>query len=351
MIKTAEPLILAVETSCDDTAAAVVHGNAVLSNVIASQTVHNDWGGIVPEIASREHVKAIGHVVDKALRDAEVTPSELDALAVTYGPGLAGSLLVGTQFVKGLGLSLNKPIYPIHHIEAHVYSSYLEEPTLPMPSMCLIVSGGHTALFHVESWTAHTIVGSTRDDAAGEAFDKVAKMLGLGYPGGPHIDRLSKIGNATAFDFPRGLRHDEGFEFSFSGLKTAVRRTITAHTTIEMGHGVDRVTQPLASTVVADIAASVQRAIVDVLVEKTTAAAAFYNVQTVCIAGGVSANSGLRERLTDECSKRGWQFVAPRMSYCVDNAAMIGFVAAQRMQAGHPPQEEFSVDPRPMRSR
>lgn len=335
-------VLLAIETSCDDTAAAVIVNGAVASNIIASQGIHNEWGGIVPELASREHIKAIGWVVKGALAEAQVTFNDLTAIAVTNGPGLPGSLLVGAQYAKGLGRRLGIPVIPVQHIEAHVFSTYLEEPQLPFPSICLVVSGGHTALFLVESWHSYSMIGSTRDDAAGEAFDKVAKLLGLGYPGGPLIDKLARQGQPTAFAFPRALMHDQGFDFSFSGLKTAVRRAYTA---------AKESVNTEEPTLLANIAASAQQAIVDALVHKTIQAAEHYGVSAISIAGGVSANSSLRSTLLAACEQRGWKFVAPRMEYCIDNAAMIGHVASMMLNHGLSAPTQFTIAPRAMRAR
>lgn len=308
-------LVLAIETSCDDTAAAVVRDNEVLSNVISSQDIHNHYGGIVPELASREHVRGISQIVDTALSEAGVELANINCIAVTNGPGLAGSLLVGTHFAKGLALRFNKPIIPINHIEAHVYSGYLENPSLEFPSVCLVVSGGHTSIFLVASPTQYSVLGSTKDDAAGEAFDKIAKLVGLGYPGGPHVDRLSAQGDNTRFEFPRGLINEQKYDFSFSGLKTAVRREV------------ERLKSVNSEVPINHICASAQTAIVDVLVAKTIKAAINNNVKAIVIAGGVSANSELRLRMASECESRGLTFVAPGIGYCVDNAAMIAFVA------------------------
>lgn len=318
-----EPLILAIETSCDDTAASVLRGLDVLSNVISSQDIHDHYGGIVPELASREHVKGIAPIVLAALQEAGCTTSDLDAIAVTYGPGLPGSLIVGSHFAKGLAMRLGIPIFPVHHIEAHLYSGHLEDPTLEFPALCLVVSGGHTSIVLLRSLHSFEVLGSTRDDAAGEAFDKVAKLVGLGYPGGPHVDRLAKDGNPRAIEFPRGLMHDGTFNFSFSGLKTSVRYYLRDH----------------PDAPIHDVCASVQRAIVDVLVSKTLKAALEHDVRAIVVAGGVSANSELRARFAEECTKRHMRFVAPRSAYCVDNAAMIGFVAAHRYREGHRPMD------------
>lgn len=332
--------ILAIETSCDDTAAAVVQDGRVLSNIISSQGIHDTYGGIVPELASREHVKAIGPITSVALHEAGVPVDRVDAIAVTYGPGLAGSLVVGLQFAKGLAMRFAKPLIPIHHIEAHVYSGFMERADLTFPAIVLVVSGGHTALFHVTSYHDYTVIGSTRDDAAGEAFDKIAKMLGLGYPGGPHVDRHAALGNGEVYTFPRGLMHDGTYTFSFSGLKTSVRYFLRDH--------------PIADedgAALADVCASVQRAIVDVLVHKTMAAASAFNVRSVVIAGGVSANSELRRRMQHACDQGGRVFAAPDLRYSVDNAAMIGFLAERRLpgadlHAGL----DISVEPNAIRS-
>ncbi|MBK6292306.1 MAG: tRNA (adenosine(37)-N6)-threonylcarbamoyltransferase complex transferase subunit TsaD [Ignavibacteria bacterium] len=336
--------ILAIETSCDDTAAAVVRDGAVLSNIISSQDIHDHYGGIVPELASREHVKGIAPIVHAAMQEAKVDIDAVDAIAVTYGPGLAGSLLVGCHFAKGLAMRHAKPLYPIHHIEAHLYSGYLEDPTLPYPSICLVVSGGHTSIFHVTGPTSYSVMGSTKDDAAGEAFDKIAKLVGLGYPGGPHVDRLARTGNSAAFDLPRGLIHEPTYDFSFSGLKTAVRREV------------EKMRSKGTELPIEDLCASAQTAIVDVLVSKTMRAADDLKVNAVVIAGGVSANSELRSRMSAAAEQRGIAFVAPRLGYCVDNAAMIAFVAQMRIKSGMTEGlgeqiPSFSIEPRPMRSR
>jgi len=328
--------ILAIETSCDDTSVAVVRDQQVLSNVISSQPIHNDWGGIVPELASREHVRAIGPITRAALAQAGVSIDDVQAIAVTSGPGLPGSLLVGTHMAKGLALRFNLPVYPVHHIEAHVYSGYLENTDLLFPSITLVVSGGHTSIFLVRSYEHYEILGSTRDDAAGEAFDKISKMLGLGYPGGPHIDRLARAGDPEAIAFPRGLLRDDSFDFSFSGLKTAVRYYLR-----DAGEAAR----------IEDVCASAQRAIVEVLVTKTMQAADLHGVRAVSIAGGVSANSELRATMQSECDRRGLAFVAPRMDYCVDNAAMIGFLAAARAGAAAPSALDFTVNPKALRAK
>jgi len=331
--------ILAIETSCDDTASAVLVDGHVRSNVISSQAVHDLYGGIVPELASREHVRLISQIVDAAISKAGIALSDIDAIAVTNGPGLAGSLLVGCHYAKGLALALGVPLYPIHHIEAHVYSGYLEDPSLTYPSIALVVSGGHTSIFLLEGPTEYRILGSTTDDAAGEAFDKIAKMMGLGYPGGPAIDRHAQAGNAEAFAFPRGRMQEDSYDFSFSGLKTAVRRVV------------DRITGSGEPLPIDDLCASAQRAIVDVLVRKTMRAARENNVATVAIAGGVSANSELRQSMQTRCLEAGITFIAPRMQYCVDNAAMIAHVAQMRVAHGVAASMDFAIEPKAIRSR
>ncbi|MCX6139670.1 MAG: tRNA (adenosine(37)-N6)-threonylcarbamoyltransferase complex transferase subunit TsaD [Candidatus Kapabacteria bacterium] len=333
--------ILAIETSCDDTAAAVVKDGRVLSNIISSQDIHDHYGGIVPELASREHVKGISHIVSAALTTATVTMEDVDAIAVTYGPGLAGSLLVGSHFAKGLALRHAKPLIPVHHIEAHLYSGYLEVPTLTYPSICLVVSGGHTSIFHVVDVNTYSVLGSTKDDAAGEAFDKIAKLLGLGYPGGPHVDRLSLLGDPKAFDLPRGLYHEKSYDFSFSGLKTAVRREV------------EKLREKGLTLPVNDLCASAQSAIVDVLVSKTLRAVDDLGIRAVVIAGGVSANTELRSRMQEEAQKRGIVFVAPRMDYCVDNAAMIASIAQLRFDPKRrslATDIDFEISPRALRA-
>ena len=332
--------ILAIETSCDDTAAAVLVDGHIRSNIISSQAIHDLYGGIVPELASREHMRLIAQIVDSALSKADVVLAAIDAIAVANGPGLAGSLLVGSQYAKGLALALKIPVYPVHHIEAHLYSGYLEEPTLPYPSISLVVSGGHTSIFRVDSPDAFSVLGSTTDDAAGEAFDKIAKMLGLGYPGGPAIDKHAAAGNRNAYSFPRGRISEDSYDFSFSGLKTAVRREVDR--LVALG-------EPLP---IDDLCASAQAAIVDILVAKTIRAATASAVAAVTISGGVSANTELRSRMADQCAARGLTFVAPRMQYCVDNAAMIASVAAMRIASGSAaPSIHFPIEPKAIRAR
>jgi len=310
-------LILAIESSCDETAAAVVkNGREVLSNIISSQIeLHKLYGGVVPEIASRKHIEKINQVIEEALSTAGVTLQEIDAIGVTYGPGLVGALLVGVAEAKAIAYACKKPLVGVHHIEGHVSANYIENKELEPPFLCLIVSGGHTHLVLVKGYGEYEIIGRTRDDAAGEAFDKVARAIGLGYPGGPKIDKLSKEGNKAAISFPRG--HIEGFpyDFSFSGLKSAVLNYINS---CEMkGIEVNR----------ADIAASFQEAVIDVLVTKTMMAAKNYGMKQVAIAGGVAANSSLREAMKEACKKNDLILYHPSPIFCTDNAAMIGVAA------------------------
>lgn len=313
--------ILAIESSCDETSAAVIDKSQVLSNVISSQHFHTKYGGVVPELASRSHLKTISEITKDALSQSNSEISSLDALAVTSQPGLIGSLIVGSNYAKGLSLKYGLPLIPVNHIEGHLYSGCLQDETLKFPFICLVVSGGHTALFYVTSYNDYEIIGLTKDDAAGEAFDKIAKLLDLGYPGGPVIDKLAKKGNPNAYDFPRPMMTDSNFNFSFSGLKTAVRYFIRR----EFPEGV-----PEEKSY--DIAASVQEAIVDVLVAKTIRAAKKMKVDSVVVAGGVSANSRLRARLKERAEKFRMRFVAPDMEYCMDNAAMIGFLAEKKFE-------------------
>ena len=304
--------ILGVESSCDDTSAAVVkNGRQVLSNVINSQIpIHQKYGGVVPEIASRSHVEALLPVIDEAIKASGVAKKDLSAVAVTYGPGLVGSLLVGLSGAKSLAWSLDLPLVGVNHLEGHVYGNFLSHPDLEPPFLALVVSGGHTSLLAVSDYETFRTIGQTRDDAAGEAFDKVARVMGLPYPGGPEIDRLAKTGNPNLIAFPRALA-SAPYDFSFSGLKSAVINYL--HHDRQTGHETSQV----------DVAASFQAAVVDVLVEKTIRAACDYNFQTIVIAGGVSANSALREALRKETERHGMRLAYPSPVFCTDNAAMI----------------------------
>ncbi|MGA9119367.1 MAG: tRNA (adenosine(37)-N6)-threonylcarbamoyltransferase complex transferase subunit TsaD [Bacteroidota bacterium] len=314
--------VLGIETSCDETSAAVVVDGAVRSNVISSQLIHAKYGGVVPELASRAHQRLIVQVVGEALESAGLGKRDVDLVAATYGPGLAGALLVGLSFAKGLAYSLGVPFLGVNHIEGHLYSNFLRPGGLKFPFLSLIVSGGHTMLVLVRAPFEHQVLGQTRDDAAGEAFDKVAKMLGLGYPGGPIIDRLAKSGNPRAIAFPRSMLEPGSSDFSFSGVKTAVLYHLR-DLGVEAGQPA---VEKLGQTAVDDICASFQEAVVDVLAKKTLAAAENLKVKAVTVAGGVSANSALRDRLKSEAEYRGMDFFYPAMEYCMDNGAMIAYV-------------------------
>lgn len=309
-----DKLILAIESSCDETAAAVVkNGREVLSNIISSQIdLHTLYGGVVPEIASRKHTEAINQVVDQALKTANVTLKDIDAIAVTYGPGLVGALLVGVSFAKALSFASGIPLVGVHHIEGHISANYIENKELEPPFVCLVVSGGHSHLVKVMDYGKYEILGRTRDDAAGEAFDKVARAIGLGYPGGPKVDKVSYEGNPEAVKFPRAKVEGSVYDFSFSGLKSAVLNYLNQ---CEMKG--EKIIQ-------ADVAASFQKAVVDVLVEHSMTAVKESGMKKFAIAGGVASNSHLRKALEEACAKEGVSFYRPSPVLCTDNAAMIG---------------------------
>ena len=309
--------ILAIESSCDETAAAVVQdGRKVLSNIISSQIeIHKLYGGVVPEIASRKHIEKVIQVVDEALKEASLTMDEIDAVAVTYGPGLVGALLVGVSAAKSIAFAHNKPLIGVHHIEGHISANYIENQELEPPFLCLVVSGGHTNLVIVKDYGEYEVLGKTRDDAAGEAFDKVARAIGLGYPGGPKIQKISEEGNKDAIAFPRAKVADSPFDFSFSGLKSSVLNYINS---CEMkGEEINK----------ADIAASFQEAVVDVLVSHTIEGAKQLGFKKIAMAGGVASNIALREEMKEACERRGFKFYYPSPILCTDNAAMIGAAA------------------------
>lgn len=314
---TEEILILGIETSCDETAAAVVkNGREVLSNIISSQIdLHKLYGGVVPEIASRKHIEKINQVIEEALAQGNVTLQDIDAIGVTYGPGLVGALLVGVAQAKAISFATGKPLVGVHHIEGHISANYIENKELEPPFLCLVVSGGHTHLVLVKAYGEYEIIGRTRDDAAGEAFDKVARAIGLGYPGGPKIDKLAREGKRDAIIFPRAHIEDAPYDFSFSGLKSAVLNYIN---TCEMKH------EELNR---ADVAASFQEAVIDVLVTKTVMAASKYGVDKLAIAGGVAANTSLREAMEKACKEKDIHFYYPSPVFCTDNAVMIGAAA------------------------
>ncbi|MCH5254520.1 MAG: tRNA (adenosine(37)-N6)-threonylcarbamoyltransferase complex transferase subunit TsaD [Lachnospiraceae bacterium] len=307
-------LILAIESSCDETAAAVVkNGREVLSNIISSQiALHTVYGGVVPEIASRKHIEKIDQVIREALTEAKVTLHDITAIAVTYGPGLVGALLVGVSMAKAISLASGIPLVGVHHIEGHISANYIEHKELEPPFISLVVSGGHSHLVTVKDYGEYEILGRTRDDAAGEAFDKIARAIGLGYPGGPKIDAVSKEGNAQAIHFPRAKVVGSDYDFSFSGLKSAVLNYLNS---CEM-KGL-----PICQ---ADVAASFQKAVVDVLLEHSMQAVEKYGLRKFAIAGGVASNTSLREAFVEECAVRNVAFYCPSPVYCTDNAAMIG---------------------------
>ena len=310
-------LILAIESSCDETAAAVVkNGREVLSNVISSQIeLHKLYGGVVPEIASRKHIEKINQVIEQALTDANVTLDDLDAVGVTYGPGLVGALLVGVAEAKAIAYAKQLPLVGVHHIEGHISANYIENKELEPPFLCLVVSGGHTHLVCVKDYGTYEVIGRTRDDAAGEAFDKVARAIGLGYPGGPKIDKLSKEGNPDAIVFPKAHIEDAPYDFSFSGVKSSVLNYI---------NGCKMKGETYSQ---ADIAASFQKAVVDVLVGNAMRAAKEYGFSKLAIAGGVASNSGLRAAMQEACVANQIAFYHPSPVFCTDNAAMIGVAA------------------------
>ena len=320
--------ILGIESSCDDTSAAVLRDNVLLSNVIASQEVHRKYGGVIPELASRAHQQNIVPVVDTALREAGIDISQVDAIAFTRGPGLLGSLLVGVSFAKGLSVAHNIPMVEVNHLQGHILSHFIDLPDrqLPHPDfpfLCLLVSGGHSQIVKVSSPLEMEIIGTTIDDAAGEAFDKCAKVMGLPYPGGPVIDRLAKEGDAGAFKFAKP--HVDGFDYSFSGLKTSFLYTLRDAVAQEPG---------FVENHKADLCASLQRTIVDILLDKLVKASKATGIKDIAIAGGVSANSGLRNGIVDEGRRRGWRTFLPEFKFTTDNAAMIAVSGYYRYRDG-----------------
>ncbi len=312
-----DTLILGIESSCDETAAAVIkNGRHIMSNIISTQVdLHKKYGGVVPEIASRKHVELIIPVINQALEEADVTLSDIDAIGVTYGPGLVGALLVGLTAGKAIAYTAKKPLIGVHHIEGHIAANYLQYPDLEPPFICLVASGGHSHIVHVKDYREFEILGQTRDDAAGEAFDKISRAIGLGYPGGPLIDKYAQKGNSKAISFPRVYFDDGTLDFSFSGLKTAVLNYL------------NRMEQTGEEINIPDIAASFQQAVVDVLVKNTIAAAKVNNIKKIALAGGVAANSQLRHDMKEIAEKQGIEVMYPGLILCTDNAAMIGCAA------------------------
>jgi N6-L-threonylcarbamoyladenine synthase len=379
--------VLAIETSCDETSAAVVEDrHRVLSNVVASQVeVHRRYGGVVPELASRCHIEAVDPTVRTALREADCALREMDAVAVTYGPGLVGSLLVGLSFAKALAFSLEKPLVGVNHLEGHIRSAFLEAPDIAFPAVALVVSGGHTALYHLPAEGRYRLLARTRDDAAGEAFDKVAKLVGLGYPGGPVIDRLAPTGDERRFLFPLPRMADGSMDFSFSGLKTAALRFAQSEGLVagwpghpevadqrgaqgspqggqslseasppqspQGGQSLSEASPPQSPPdgevppLVRDLCASFQRAAVRLLVERTVRAARQEGVRSVILAGGVACNSRLRADLASACAETGWALKVPRPVYCTDNAAMIAAAAFLPLERGESSPLDLNADP------
>lgn len=323
-MKNNKTIILAIESSCDETSVAVMaDGREILSNIISSQIeIHKLYGGVVPEIASRHHLENINAVIEQAMTEADVTKDDIDAIGVTYGPGLVGALLIGIAAAKALALAWNKPLIGVHHIQGHISAAYIEHKELEPPFTALVVSGGHTNIVEVTDYNRCEILGSTRDDAAGEAFDKVARVIGLGYPGGPKIDKLSEEGNPNAIEFKRVYLEKGSLDFSFSGIKTAVLNY--ANSEKQAGREINR----------ADVAASFQQAVLEVIVNKAVEAAVSMHKDRLVMAGGVAANRHLRAMLEEECGRRGIRLYCPSPVLCTDNAAMIGTAAYYKYKAG-----------------
>ena len=319
--------ILGIETSCDETAASICVDGKILSSALSSQEIHSKFGGVIPELASREHEKTLNLIVHKALEESNLSLSDLDGIAVTQGPGLSGALITGTSFSKGLAVGLNIPIIGINHLEAHIFANFLAEPNLEFPFICLLVSGGHTQLWEIKNFMSYNLLGETRDDAAGEAFDKGARVLGLGYPGGPEIEILARNGNHQLVDFPRALLRKNNFEFSFSGLKTALLYYYEKN----------------KDKRIEDIAASYQFAIIDVLVKKLKDAAEFTNSNNCVVAGGVAANQFLRFHSKKQMPNKN--IIYPHPSFCTDNAAMIAFLGEKYLSIGKKSEIGFSILP------
>jgi len=326
-------IVLGIESSCDDTSAAIYDGKTLRSNVVSTQYIHKQFGGVVPELASRAHIQWILPVIREALKKAEMDLQKIEGIAVTYGPGLAGSLLVGLSTAKGIALSLGLPFIGINHLEGHIWANAIENPELEPPFVTLIVSGGHTQLVYVHTWGEYRVLGRTRDDAAGEAFDKVAKLLGLKFPGGPEIERMAEQGNADAIPFPRAFLEPGSFDFSFSGLKTAVLNYVK-----EIGEEKARVQLP-------DICASFQKAVVEVLVEKSVWAAEHTGVKAIAVGGGVAMNHALQNALQNAGKAKGMRVFFPPPRFCTDNAAMIAIAGHYHLSRGESSPLSLAVIP------
>ncbi|MGV3539511.1 MAG: tRNA (adenosine(37)-N6)-threonylcarbamoyltransferase complex transferase subunit TsaD [Rufibacter sp.] len=329
------PTILAIESSCDETSAAVIQNGQVLSNIVATQAVHEQYGGVVPELASRAHQQNIIPVVAQALQKANIAKNQLNAVAFTRGPGLLGALLVGCSFAKSFALGLDIPLIEVNHMKAHILAHFIEEPRPNFPFLCLTVSGGHTQIVLVKSHLEMEVLGQTTDDAVGEAFDKSAKLLGLPYPGGPMLDKLAATGDPNRFQFP--IVNMDGYDFSFSGIKTSILNFVKKNSAAEAG---------FVQTNLADICASIQQALIQTLMKKLVLAAKDLQIKEIGIAGGVSANSGLRATLLDYAKRYGWNVYLPAFEYCTDNAAMIAMAAHYQFLAGDFTTQYASPDPR-----
>jgi N6-L-threonylcarbamoyladenine synthase len=327
--------ILAIESSCDETSAAIINNGKVVNNYIATQSVHENYGGVVPELASRAHQQNIVPVVDQAIKDADLEPKDLDAIAFTRGPGLMGALLVGTSFAKSMALALEVPLIEVNHMQAHILAHFIEEPRPSFPFLCLTVSGGHTQIVLVNDYLKMKVIGETQDDAVGEAFDKSAKLLGLGYPGGPKIDQLAQQGDPTKFKFPE--TEMPAFQYSFSGIKTAILYFLR----IELKNNSHFIEENLP-----DIAASIQYTLIKMLLQKLRKAAREFKINQIALAGGVSANSGLRKALEDMARKEGWRTYIPAFEYCTDNAGMIAMAAHFKYMNNEFVGQEVSAMPR-----
>ncbi len=330
-----QPTILAIESSCDETSAAVISNGHLLSNVVAGQVIHERYGGVVPELASRAHQQNIVLVVDKALKDANIAKNQLNAIAFTRGPGLLGSLLVGTSFAKSMALALDVPLIEVNHMQAHVLAHFIDEQKPAFPFICLTVSGGHTQIVLIEDYLKMKIIGETQDDAVGEAFDKTAKLLGLPYPGGPLIDKYAKLGNAEAFEFP--MVDMQGYNYSFSGIKTSILNFLKKN----INQNPNFIEENLN-----DICASVQHSLIKILLQKLRRATRELRIREVAIAGGVSANSGLRKALAEMGEREGWKVYIPQFQYCTDNAGMIAMAAHFKYLQGEFTSQEVSPMPR-----